>query len=138
MNSILRLRLPEWAAALIIFGIGFMSLMFPQIFLRASLAEFRAVSELWTNLCLIVGTLRIAALLVNGHWPGGTPKLRFVGSVAGSIIFGCLAGNLLKTGIGDPQTIGWGIFTYFVLMTLEIFNSFFSASDVANIRKYGR
>lgn len=78
----------------------------------------------WALACVLTGLFRIAALIINGKMPNGSPLIRLAGSIMGAGIFGAITGSLL---IGP---LVWGVATYSGLMVAEIVSSLFSASDV--------
>ena len=131
-----RRRLLEWLTSTIIFLLGIIMLISPESFDKPTLSMFYDYLQVWTPTLLIVGTLRIIALLINGHWHGGTPLLRLLGSLSGAAIFGAILGSLLQ--VSPWWTIPFGVVTYSVLTMGEMLNSFFTATDMANVRKYGR
>lgn len=106
----------------------------PQTFSSSpNLAFFKEYQDLFTYGCLVVGSLRLFGLFVNGHWAEGTPAVRLVGSLAGTAIFGAFVGSLLKA-----PSITWGIVTYSGLMIAELISSYYSASDLANHTRYNK
>lgn len=113
---------------------GLVALINPNVFTSPSLHLFADNALLWTMLCIIAGCARVIALVVNGKWNGGTPMIRLLGSALGASMFGALAGSFIS---GSIFGISWGFSTYGVLMLAEIINVFFSADDVAKVKKYG-
>lgn len=127
----------EWVASFVILAMGLISLIYPQTFLRPSLSEFYPYAIQWTWLCIGVGLGRITSLLINGHWNGGTPSLRLVGSVIGAAMFGALVGNLLTASDIPLVGLSWGVGTYSILLLAELRNVYRSATDLAYVKKYG-
>jgi hypothetical protein len=119
----------------ILLGIGFIMLFSPTSFDRVNFTSFLEHQMLWTYGCIAVGVLRLLALIVNGSWNGGTPFLRLVGSIVGMGIFGAFAGNLL--GISTYTSVPFSVATYVGLMVGEFLTSFYTASDMINVKKYG-
>lgn len=72
-------RMAEWLLAAIITTWGGILLMPDQTFdLSAAYAALEAIApeRTWGIFCLLVGTIRFAALAVNGHWTPPTYWLR--------------------------------------------------------------
>lgn len=130
-------RMSEWVSSLVILAIGLISLIYPQTFLRPSLIEFYPIATTWTWLCIVVGVGRILSLIVNGHWSGGTPALRIIGSVIGAGMFGALVGNLATASDIARYGLSWGVGTYSILLIAELVNAFRASTDLANVKKYG-
>lgn len=134
MISIVRLRLFEWITSLVILALGMIMWLSPESFYRTpSLQPFASHAIEWTIACLSIGLARLLALYVNGHWVGGTPLLRLIGSIAGATVFGAFVGNFMSSS--TLGSIAWPIATYTGLMVGELISSFFSASDVYNAKR---
>jgi hypothetical protein len=132
---IFRKRLLEWMTSFILVGIGLIMLVFPASFDRPNYQIFSDHSILWLIACLGVGVLRMIALVINGSWNGGTPLLRLIGSISGMGIFGAFLGNLLQ--VSTVYSVPFSVATYLGLMLGELLSSFYTASDMINVRKYG-
>lgn len=129
-----RLRLAEWINALVIFLMGMTMWVFPESFNRGpSLALFAANADFWTMACLGVGVIRLMALYINGHWGGGTPLIRMLGSIAGAAMFGAFIGNFI--GTSTSTSVSWAIAVYSGMLLGELFSGYFSAIDVFNAKK---
>jgi hypothetical protein len=133
-----RRRLPEWINSFIIMALGLLLLIFPSNFGTSTVDVFSQHPTFWSFGLLSVATLRIIALLINGHWNGGTPLLRFLGSLMGAAIFGAMVGSLLQIGAWYSVPVLFCIVAYTGLMIGELITSFYTASDMANVRKYGQ
>lgn len=130
-----RLRLMEWLCASIILALGLHLLVFPAVFERSYMAGVAAIAsyQFWTALLLVVGSARIVALLVNGHWAGGTPQIRLIGNVLGTLIFGMFAGAYFEVTAGPAPSVAIPIFV--LLMVADVVSAGFAAADVIHARR---
>lgn len=91
--------------------------------------------EHWALICLIVGLLRLAALVVNGTFRQFrySPHLRGFASIAACIFWGQIAlGVLVAWSTGGSGT---GVVAYLTFMALEAWNLFRAWADVGAARK---
>ena len=108
-------------------------LFFPQSFERPNYELFKAHAMLWTIGCIFIGTMRIAALIINGHWNGGTPIIRMLGATFGAGVFGALVGTLLQ--ITTLVSVPFALPAYIGLMIGEIIGSVNAASDIISLNR---
>lgn len=102
----LPLRIAEWLAALAMIGIGLYLVVWPGAFTRAGLSGFAAIAPVgtWIAASLILGALRIFALVLNGHMPHVSAPIRMVGAILGVGLFASVAAGyaLAQTENGPP------------------------------------
>lgn len=125
----------EWVCAIMLAAIGTIMYLQPDAFLSTRLTSFAENSLFWTYACMAVGYGRVVALTINGHWKGGTPAIRLVGSIMGAGIFGAFVGNIIQSTASTG--LSWSVGTYSVLMFGELLSSYNSAKDMTSHAKYG-
>ena len=128
-----RMRKMEWVSSGVLFFTGLLMLFAPDSFTRADYSTFTQHALLWTYGCIVIGALRLTALWVNGHWNGGTPIIRMVGSILGMGVFGAFVGNLIEVSSFD--SVPFGIVAYCGLMLGELLSTLYSASDVIKLNR---
>ena len=82
-------RISEVSNALIMIGLGLQIMVAPQV------SDYRALDLLSgivpagsiAMLFIVVGTVRMAALIANGHWPEYGPWLRAIGALVGALVW---------------------------------------------------
>lgn len=136
-------RVMEWTMAVLMIGWGLV-LFHPAYDANAAPWGQTLFSGMFTRTsfgvaCLTVGTLRFAALFVNGMW-WRTPFIRLVMAFAANflwlnIVFGLFA--------YDTVTTGWAVYPLFVVV--ELYNAFRAAHDsrlswtaVSGVMSHGR
>lgn len=113
-------RISEAASAWIMIGLGI------QIIVAPVPSDYRALDMLLQHVSgdliaaffIAVGTIRIAALLANGHWPKYGPWLRSVGALAGALIWSQM---FLALIVVPPDVLtSLGAPVYFVMTGVEL------------------
>lgn len=91
----------------------------------------------WAMLCLVVGVIRLAALIVNGTFQQFqySPHLRGLASIAACVFWGQITlGVVLAWTMGGAGT---GVVAYATFMTIEMWNLIRAWADVGAARKAG-
>lgn len=132
------LRSPEWWLASALFGFGFQLAMPPDIFSTSSAYEVLASlasQKTWATLLLIISSLRILALILNGtfrlsrQW---TPLVRSATAFVSAGAWFAVAGGLY---FGNPHAVGVPV--YFSLVVADLTLSVFIAKQAgAATRNY--
>lgn len=113
-------RISEVAAACIMVGLGI------QIIVAPVPSDYRALDDL-TKLVsgdfiafffIAVGSVRVAALVANGHWSKAGPWLRSVGAGAGATIWSQMFLSLIAVSPDDLTSLGAPV--YFVMTGVEL------------------
>lgn len=112
-------RISEAASAWIMVGLGI------QIIAAPVPSDYRALDglvklvpgEFIAAFFIIVGSVRIAALIANGHWPKYGPWMRSIGSGAGALIWSQMFLSLIAVSPDDLTSLGAPV--YFVLTWVE-------------------
>lgn len=123
-------RLFEWVMTLVLLGYGIEMFFYPDL-INSSL--FTAIlslvaAEHLTVLFLIVGFVRLSALIANGTWPVAGPILRFGGALMGAIIWlemGIALVHQYSTGSVKPVSIP----VFIPLAIGEMISSYRAAAD---------
>lgn len=110
-------RIAEAVKAVIMIGIGIQMIAFPASHFPA----LRLISMVTTEgmamaLFLIVGFMRIAALIANGSWPEYGPWMRSIGALVGALIWSNMFLSLVLVTPPDQTTLGAPIFFVFTVV----------------------
>jgi hypothetical protein len=113
-------RISEAAAAWIMVGLGIQIILAPvPSDYRALDALVRLVSgEFIAAFFIIAGSVRIAALIANGHWPKVGPWLRSIGALVGAVIWSQMFLSLIAVSPDDLTSLGAPV--YFVMTGMEL------------------
>ncbi|WP_419827651.1 hypothetical protein [Sphingomonas sp.] len=124
-----RERAPEWVLAFILWGWGFILLLPGESFNRPFFRPLLEVgSEIaWGSATCLIGTIRIAALYVNGSREE-TPRIRQAGSFFGMLVWAFLTSGAMSVEWHSPA-----IFTYAGLFALEAIMFSYSGADAARV-----
>lgn len=105
---------------------GFYSLLVPGMYeanpAMMGLLKF-APQQVWGLITLIVGTVRLAALVVNGFWYR-TPAVRWATSMIATLVWFPITAALVNAPVLNP-----GVVVYGWHMIADIYSAFRSASD---------
>ena len=111
-------RLSEWNLAIAMTAIGIILLLQPQTFSLAPYAVIKMLfaEEVWGIICLTVGVLRLAVLVVNGSLKRGSPHLRAAFSFISIFIWSMLLAGYLGSHLPSLMIAmtGAAIFTEFI------------------------
>lgn len=132
-----QIRAVEWVAALITIGMGFWMLIWPSVFDRIGLSGFADLMHpaLWMTAAIGIGVARIAALLLNGHWPLLSAPIRMTGAVAGSSFFAAVAaGFAMRSDLDSPAI---GIVVFLILAVADLYSATRAAIDTAHAQAGG-
>lgn len=113
-------RISEAAAAWIMVGLGI------QIIAAPVPSDYRALDGLVRLVpgdfiavfFIVVGAVRIAALIANGHWPKYGPWLRSIGSGAGALIWSQMLLSLIAVSPDDLTSLGAPVYLVFTMVEL--------------------
>lgn len=132
-------RFTEWLGAFPLLGLGYVLHMDPDLFGRVSSFDVLARwgdQPTWTNVILLIGIARLAALTINGSFRSFThsPLIRFLSSWAAGLFW-----TLFVLGVyiawrdmgGSPTAI----VAYGTLTILEARNSYASRADMILMRE---
>lgn len=120
-------RISEAAAAWIMVGLGI------QIILAPVPSDYRALDGLVQYVhgsfiawfFIIVGSVRIIALIANGRWPKVGPWLRTIGSGAGAVIWSQMFLSLIAVSPDDLTSLGAPVYLVFTGVELiSIYRAF--------------
>ena len=135
-----RQRLVEWAGAVQLMLLGWI-LMQPDDSFGAS-TSFIAMGELfnedtWAVILLMIGIIRLIALIINGSMESVTPWFRAIGAVFGFSCFAVITYSMLasKFLLGAPYTTGLAM--YPVAASCEVAAMYLAFMD-ARIYRNGR
>lgn len=113
-------RISEAAAAWIMVGLGIQIIAAPvPTDYRALDGLIRFVSgDFIAAFFIIVGLVRIAALIANGHWKKVGPWLRSIGAAAGALIWSQLFLSLIAVSPDDLTSLGAPVYLVFTMVEL--------------------
>lgn len=82
-------RLFEWVTTLALLGYGIELFFYPSLIYSSMFTAILQVinGEHLAVGFLLIGFIRLSALLANGSWPIAGPALRFVGALMGAVIW---------------------------------------------------
>lgn len=132
-----RSRALDWACAAMILQWG-VTLLFPGNTLQSSpaygfLLEITGEST-WASIFLAIGILRVAALLINGHWKEGSPVLRGMAAIMGAMVWSLfLAGSVDVSIARGVLSVGVGV--NLVLLGADIFSAARAGADTIRARQ---
>lgn len=121
-----RSRVLEWEHAAIFTLWGLIVLGNPAEFSGPAFAAFAGGPALWGWVVFLAGTLRIAALCVNGYMAKPTAIVRAAGALTGIGLFA-----VLTLGFLFSWTWPTGLAVYSVLGFFGLFSFYWSIFDVA-------
>jgi hypothetical protein len=125
-----QLRLIEWFFAFVFLAIAFV-LFLPVKTMSPPLFHFHLslLSEHgWALLFFAVGGLRIAALIINGMAPRGSPAIRCTMAGISAVVFATLAAAFAGTG-----PLGWWAASVYAVSTaFEFVTVYRSIQDVSH------
>lgn len=113
-------RISEVSNAMVMIGIGV------QIIVAPVPPDYHALDMLLgvipdggiALLFVAVGTIRMAALIANGHWPEYGPWLRAVGALVGALIWSQMFLSLIVIPSDSLTSLGAPIFSVFTMVEL--------------------
>lgn len=113
-------RISEAASAWIMVGLGI------QIIAAPVPSDYRALDmllrfvsgELIAAFFIVIGGVRITALIANGHWPKYGPWLRSIGALIGAIVWSQMFLGLVVVPPDDLTSLGAPV--YFVMTWVEL------------------
>lgn len=121
-----RERMPEWVQATGMLMWGLMALAATGLFAAQTFFHpllLMMSQSAWGAAAVIVGTLRLSFLVINGAW-GPSAHIRAVGCVLGSMLWGALFISALNLEWLTPTTA-----IYAMLLGLDLLSLWFSAGD---------
>lgn len=128
-------RFTEWLGAAPLLGVGYALYAQPETLMISpsfsKLAQW-ADAAIWSNLLMLCGTIRLAALFVNGTFQGFrySPEIRFFASCCAAMFWTWFTIGIFtawrNTG-GSPT----GVVAYGTLIFLELRNVYVSRVDMA-------
>lgn len=122
-------RLPEWWNAAAMFAWGYYILTHVGALSNPAFAAFRDMASshnptlFWGCITLAVGTVRLAALFVNGVY-SRTPVIRVVTSAASAFVWMQVVLGLLATGEPTP-----GVVMYGAAVALDLISAYRASCD---------
>lgn len=125
-----KLRLGEYLASAILFSMGLVLAIWPEILDRGGIfTTMRELGrgEVWAFSLLLLAIPRLCALYVNGR-RSITPYIRLGFSFISVFAWWQITLSLFLSGV--PALI-WGVFPW--LLALEFFNIFMSAADTRDV-----
>jgi hypothetical protein len=113
-------RISEVSNALIMVGIGVQIIAAPEV------SDYRALDLLSgivsadsiATLFIVVGAVRMAALIANGHWPEYGPWLRAIGALVGALVWSQMFLSLIVVSPDDLTSLNAPV--YFVFTGIEL------------------
>ena len=130
-----KLRVAEWFATALLLQFGLIlygpEQVFPNSPNLAVMAQW-ASEQTWGAICLGVGGVHLAALTVNGTFPGFrfSPHIRAVASFLACFLWFQITLAIFMSGIG-----GTGLGTYRLVLALEIWNVVRACVDIGAIER---
>ncbi|MDP2358032.1 MAG: hypothetical protein Q8M31_18475 [Beijerinckiaceae bacterium] len=129
-------RASEWALALMLFNLGLVLAMPQETMMEsASLSGLARIAseEVWAGALLLIGIVRLLALIINGtfaHAKYGrwSPHVR-----AFLALVSCFFWMQIAVGLTLSPTIATGIGIYPVLLALDMYNTARASGDAALI-----
>ena len=120
-------RVLEWEHAIMTVIWGLVVLGNPGVFEGPSFAAFKGGAVVWGWAVMIAGTLRIAALCVNGYMARPTAMVRALAAVSGILLFAAIS-------LGFLLSWRWGtaLAMYPVVGFFGLFSLYWAIFDVAN------
>lgn len=112
-------RISEVVKAIIMLGIGLQLTFQPEVEYKAFnlLSQYIAINHI-SSLFLIVGSLRLAALIANGNWPEYGPWMRAIGAAIGSLVWSQMFLSLVV--LEPPGSGSLGVPIFFVFSVVEL------------------
>ena len=126
------LRVTCWVLSAILANIGFVLIGRPDFFHEQPVYMFMArvgPPEWWGDVCLILGSSRIVALVINGSFPWFHWSAHIRSFLAAGC---CLIWFQLSLGFLTTPLSGLGVAVYPFLMLLEIYNALTAAQEAAS------
>lgn len=119
-------RALEWEHSVITVLFGFVLLANPAVFEGPSFVAFPGGPTIWGWLVTIAGTLRLAALCINGYMARPTALVRALASVSGILLFAAIS-------LGFLFSWRWGtaLAVYPVIGFFGLFSLYWAIFDVA-------
>lgn len=135
-----RLRLVEWAGACQLILLGWILIQPDDSFSNSH--QFMALADCmnegsWAIWFLLVGSIRLAALFINGSIEVVTPWFRAVGAVFGFMSFAVIVYSMLVAKFIFGAPISTGLAMYSVAATCEVAAIYLAFAD-ARIYRNGR
>jgi len=127
MKKHFQIRAIEWWSAGSLASWGFMVLLFPTIFQENPACHALLVfapQHVWGLAAFMAGSLRLAALFVNGMWYR-TPAVRWLTTMISIFIWFCIAAAFTTSEI-----INTGIVVYGWHVIADLYSAYRSAMDV--------
>ena len=129
------LRVSDWLLALMLTTFGLVLNLSPDIFNGvhsfAVLAQMGPAAR-WSTVCLTIGTLRLAALVINGTFPvfRWSPHIRFTAA-----LLSCFIWFQLTLGIALAPEITSALAVYPYLFLFDLYNTFLAASEAGVVER---
>lgn len=119
MRQRFRDRALEWEHAIMTFLWGLLILANPSLFDGPGFAAFQGGPEIWGWGVTLAGTLRLAALCVNGYMARPTALIRVLAGVSGILLFAAISLGFLfswrwSTALAMYPVVGFfGLFSVY-------------------------
>lgn len=129
-------RNPEWLLAILCFGLGFRLLGAENTFDSSpSFAVMKSIASEnhWGVGMVIIGGLRLIALTVNGTFKTFarfSPFVRTVMSMLTAFVWFAIG-----VGFYNANPAGWGWFTYFIVMAMDIISATLAGGDAGAVQR---
>jgi hypothetical protein len=132
----LKLRLGEWLSSVILFSMGLVLFVFPNILngrIFPLMRDFGSLggevnpSATWIVILFVFGGGHLIALYINGRKPV-TPYIRLIASFLSCFVWWQITVSLFLSGV--PALV-WGVFPW--LLVLEIYNVFQASADAREV-----
>lgn len=121
-----RLRLAEWVLAVQLFTWGVVLLLPSVTFEGKAFAVTKDIVDenVLGVIMLIIGTVRLGGLIINGALINVTPWVRMIGAIAGFMVFTMISVSLAMSGVVSTWIAAWPVAAF-----AELINVFRAAQD---------
>ena len=119
-------RANEWFFSLAFLVWGATMVAWPHMFDRPFYESFKRFGpqSLWTTVILLIGTVRMAALIVNGAWRS-TPLIRMVMAMLSCMVWLELTLGIFYVGYGTIS-----ISLYPIILIADLYNVYKAGGDI--------
>ena len=129
------IRVSDWFLALMLTTFGLMLLTGPDIFATSrsfALLAHMAPACSWGTVCLVIGAMRLCALVINGTFPvfRWSPHIRFT-----MALLSCFVWFQIALGIALSPTISTALAVYPYLFLFDMYNTFLAASEAGVVER---
>lgn len=134
-----RSRALDWTCAAMILAWGIVLLLPGETFTSPAY-EFLAdlgTEAAWGSTLIVIGALRVVALIVNGHWQEGSPVMRAVAAALGVIVWSLFLAGFVDLSIAR-SAVSPGAGVYLVLLGADLFSCARAGADAVRARQVAR